>query len=495
MSIKTQCNELRSRLERYRVERKLLSEQKKLNRERYLAQKMEETICDLYRRLRSKVYSSLGRAFEDEIWLEENVLLSDEDFIKRIRDACGIVITSQRNSSLSSSRILATKTDEIKAYESEEGILDFPELAREDAAREDYWNAHLNEIALIWLEKCFKHLEEDPRSIYGMPQKVDIVDREGWSVFTDSYDVLDSGVHCTNLGRKHLDELTEAMNQQLAYGRVLIDSSFSHDCLWASIQQEPERSVENAAYDYAEFCRRYDEDVEVLEKIFAGIAKKVTPVRVESQYEMLCLDPTVIYMLNADKEAKTMWGNLCERVATTSREVIMANMVEKLHPGIKVTQVQFLNREESWASPRGCGYGTRTYDERVEFKIEIEYLWSDLSFRLKTLELRLDTIRMIELARIAEEFTEKLLEAALRLTTSKDQIEDLLTEEHYLHDVKNSMSDRLVFEVSGYEVCLLKVRDRKMVDEVCRRVYDLTNGLMSVRIDESMKAAAFRVNL
>lgn len=328
-----------------------------------------------------------------------------------------------------------------------------------------------------------------------MPQKVDIVDREGWSVFTDSYDVLDSGVHCTNLGRKHLDELTEAMNQQLAYGRVLIDSSFSHDCLWASIQQEPERSVENAAYDYAEFCRRYDEDVEVLEKIFAGIAKKVTPVRVESQYEMLCLDPTVIYMLNADKEAKTMWGNLCERVATTSREVIMANMVEKLHPGIKVTQVQFLNREESWASPRGCGYGTRTYDERVEFKIEIEYLWSDLSFRLKTLELRLDTIRMIELARIAEEFTEKLLEAALRLTTSKDQIEDLLTEEHYLHDVKNSMSDRLVFEVSGYEVCLLKVRDRKMVDEVCRRVYDLTNGLMSVRIDESMKAAAFRVNL
>lgn len=436
MSIKTQCNELRSRLERYRVERKLLSEQKKLNRERYLAQKMEETICDLYRRLRSKVYSSLGRAFEDEIWLEENVLLSDEDFIKRIRDACGIVITSQRNSSLSSSRILATKTDEIKAYESEEGILDFPELAREDAAREDYWNAHLNEIALIWLEKCFKHLEEDPRSIYGMPQKVDIVDREGWSVFTDSYDVLDSGVHCTNLGRKHLDELTEAMNQQLAYGRVLIDSSFSHDCLWASIQQEPERSVENAAYDYAEFCRRYDEDVEVLEKIFAGIAKKVTPVRVESQYEMLCLDPTVIYMLNADKEAKTMWGNLCERVATTSREVIMANMVEKLHPGIKVTQVQFLNREESWASPRGCGYGTRTYDERVEFKIEIEYLWSDLSFRLKTLELRLDTIRMIELARIAEEFTEKLLEAALRLTTSKDQIEDLLTEEHYLHDVK-----------------------------------------------------------
>lgn len=57
------------------------------------------------------------------------------------------------------------------------------------------------------------------------------------------------------------------------------------------------------------------------------------------------------------------------------------------------------------------------------------------------------------------------------------------------------MSDRLVFEVSGYEVCLLKVRDRKMVDEVCRRVYDLTNGLMSVRIDESMKAAAFRVNL
>ena len=84
MSIKTQCNELRSRLERYGVERKLLSEQKKLNRERYLAQKMEETICDLYRRLRSKVYSSLGRAFEDEIWLEENVLLSDEDFIKRI---------------------------------------------------------------------------------------------------------------------------------------------------------------------------------------------------------------------------------------------------------------------------------------------------------------------------------------------------------------------------------------------------------------------------
>lgn len=487
MSIKSQCNELRQALQEYCKIQTQKQEQEIRNHESNLLQKARSFTFKLYKELEDRIYASYGRAINLPVRLYDCYEADHPIVLQEIERLCGLILTPVPNEK---ERFTIQSTEHLKICKIGNKTLDFPQLFREDHNRDVYWSTHLDEIAKAWIDKCITRLEATPNRFYGIPDRITILE-DGRTAFSGCWQFSNLKLDYGQLDQEHIDELTTAINHKISHGRIEISHPDRYlSSMWVYFHKVPDKVIEDAYYDYATFYERFEQVTPALQAIFDNIALNVELFSPEQQILALQSQHKLVYMFDCDQ--KQIWQDLHDHVAHTERETALIQTVENTHPGIKITRCNFLNRSESWCSPRGCAHGVRTYDERIEFDFEVSALWGKLTFEDRRLDLTIDQLRLSVHSAIARVLAEKIISQIRRTVHGKTPLSIL--GKNRLYDEKDQVFDDLIFTVGDYQIDLKKVNNSEFLDRINQEIIRLSDGFISIATREESYILVFIVH-
>lgn len=378
-------------------------------------------------------------------------------------------------------------------------VLDYLLLNVENEARRVKWGQFLPEFAVAIINECRKCLETMPNKHLGIPERMlvlkyndsSLLGRNGSTPFAGEFSIGSLKACYHKLSEVQAKELAEKVNSMISHGEVEIDEP--DNAMWVKILRRPEKVLEQPYFDYEDFYKKYEEVTPELQRVLNIVASNVAFPEMEEQ--LLTLDPQrkLVYWFN--RERKLDFKLLKERLLPVHKQHLIDVVNNHIH-GAKVTDAQFLNREESWGSMRGCAHGTMSLDERIEFTVELDETAASSKETAKQLQLE-RVIWRIKHCR-AQYFANILVEAVLDDIYGYGRTKELFAENGKYWQVMCD-KERLVVTLKGHEARLLRaefdckpedlkvnlkeVEDEAFINRIAAAVQRRTDGMMSISLD------------
>lgn len=462
---------------------------------------------DVYNKLREEVHASCGITGTIKLFAGRrslNLVSRPERrlIVEEFRRQTGMDL--EVDEKVGSDYVYVKLSDKLKVCTVMAGgkviTLDYFQLNTENEARRAIWAQFLPEFARAMINDCRKCLETMPNKYLGIPEKMlvlryndsSLLGRNGITLFAGEFSTGSLTARYDKLSETQVKELADKMNTMISHGEVEIDEP--KDAMWVRILRRPEKVLDQPYFDYEDFYKKYDEVTPELRHVLNLIVCDVAFPVMKEQLLSLSLQRKLVYWFSKNRELD--FKLLRERLSTLVHKQHLIDAVNGHVRGVKVTDAQFLNREESWGSPRGCAHGTMSLDERIEFTVELDETTTSSAEVAKQLQLE-NVIWRIKHCRV-QYFANVLVEAVLDDIYAYGRTRELFAENgKYWQTMCDA--ERLIVTLNGRETRLLRaafdcepeelkvdlreVKDEAFINRVAAAVQRRTDGMMSIGLD------------
>ncbi len=452
----------------------------------------DAVLLRLYNNLRARIYSSCGLDAKVKFHLDLYAA-RDPAIQASVKERSGIEYTVNEDDK---DYCLASLSGEWKSVEVLENVcgnqnvrmLNFDELLQENNNRSAFWREFLPEFAKQCVDISHTCLEEMPDKFYGILERVTIV-QNGRTAFGGEFQFNNLRIEYSYLTNTQRTELTAAMNALVSHGKFSLNSSkYSSETLWVYLEKSG-RIVEDCYFDYEEFYRQYDVVTPELQQVFDHIIQNLELHSVDEQYQALQPSSKLVYWFNK--------GELIYEVAKSHFTVNLhaGNLLEAVNEsldGIHVKQLQFRNREERWASPRGCAHGVNSYDERIEFDCEVRSPDCELAAKMVKIEQEIAKFKLEKENR--NYFADSIIDNVIEIIDNKTKKCYSATEIiEWLSQRNTAPKEEFAFYVYDYVTDLEKIKDKDFLNLVAEDVSKRSGGLIKVSLTDDEHLLGFEI--
>lgn len=337
--------------------------------DRAYSEGMEEPIrailAKLFRELKQTVFASCGLGEITILKFGDVNQFNDQYVMEQLCERSGIGLIVQDERTLK----VDLKSEGKNVTMSNDEVLDFAQLMRENRARNELWKECVPRVAKECAAKLETYLNSMENLVFGVP---DILILRRFSEIRrccgEFNFVCNVKIRYADLTPSQAMNVITEMNRHIRGGKITLQREATETMYPCTIEIErTPTKIKECWLDYEAFCKTYEEMTPRLEKILTQIVDGLELLSPETQYKTLVAKRQLVFWFRDEEFSfRSMKHNLSEWV----KRQLFARIEEK-YPGIKVVGLSFANEEKYWSSPRGCTHGMVSAQERVEFECEV----------------------------------------------------------------------------------------------------------------------------
>lgn len=359
----------------------------------------------------------------------------------------------------------------------DEHVLDFAQIVAESNRRVKIWNKVIYDLAKLCIRKIIDCLESRPDNFYGIPQIL-VITKNGQNAFAGTFDFCGTQIEFSKLQPWQVEQLQASINEQISYGTITTERIISYDgssVLWFKLNKDPQKAVDHAFYDYAEFYRQYDEVTPELKIVFQKIINNLQMLPEDDQFLALKTESKLVYAIEREEDWPQFLLAFGPKQGTHKHHLVAA--IEKALPGIKIKAISFLEDTRNWSSGKGCAHGVYSENQRIQFECEAIAAGCEFVRRMLQTKQKILDLKTKHFDTLVDAMTEKMLYTSeLIILNERDLSSALETETGFFFGARWD----LTVLVEGHKIDPRMIADKELLSPLIEGVRQRTGGLIEV---------------